>query len=420
MIKKIKSYLSIFTLFNKNAKMMLISTIIYSFGNGIFRVLFYLYILDLGFSGSFLGTLLALNFASAGISSIPAGKVCDIIGRKRSMLISTAIVSGAMLVLVTTEVKIILMVVNVLRGTAYAMRRVSRSPFMMEQSDKKERMHLFSSAASLRMFSGVAGRVLAGIVPALLLFYAGVGTDLLQNKYTMLISVLLFSLSIIPLFKIKEEVIPNKEDSLKDLKSYVKLNHPGTVKKLLINSAFIGFGAGLIVQYFNVFFDQFVGMSTFQIGVLMAVGRSTMGVTVFLLPVLVSRVGKVRSVVITQMASLPFLALMTLLNSPLGIGTAYVARTSLMNMNHPAFNNFMMEVTDKEERGTVSGWNYFARRLSREGGVLGGGAAIDRKAYLFPFYITMVCYTMGSLFYFYFFRKFKEGYEDGKWVGKDG
>ncbi len=399
---------------------MLISTIIYSFGNGIFRVLFNLYILDLGFSGSFLGTLLALNFASAGISSIPAGKVCDIIGRKRSMLISTGIVSVAMLVLVTTEVKIILMAVNVLRGTAYAMRRVSRSPFMMEQSDKEERMHLFSGAASLRMFSGVGGRVLAGIMPALMLYYAGVGTDLLQNRYTMLISVLLFSLSIIPLFKIKEKVLPdNKKESLKDLKSWIKLKHPGTVKKLLVNSAFIGFGAGLIVQYFNVFFDQFVGMSTFQIGVLMAVGRSTMGITVFLLPILVSRVGKVRSVVITQMASLPFLALMTLLSSPMGIGAAYVARTSLMNMNHPAFNNFMMEVTDKEERGTVSGWNYFARRLSRGGGVLGGGAAIDRKAYLFPFYITMICYTMGSLFYFYFFRNFKKGYEDGKWIDKD-
>ncbi len=419
MLNRIKSYLNMFTLFNRNAKMMLISTVIYSFGNGIFRVLFNLYILDLGFSGSFLGTLLALNFASAGLSSIPAGKICDVIGRKRSMLISTGVVSVAMLVLVTTEVKLVLMVVNVLRGTAYAMRRVSRSPFMMEQSDKEERMHLFSGATSLRMFSGVGGRILAGILPALMFYHAGVGTDLLQNRYTMLISVLLFSLSILPLFKIKEEVIPNKEDSLKDLKSWVKLNNPGTVKKLLINSAFIGFGAGLIVQYFNVFFDQFVGMSTFQIGVLMAVGRSTMGVTVFLLPILVSRVGKVRSVVITQLASLPFLALMTVLRSPLGVGTAYVARTSLMNMNHPAFNNFMMEVTDKEERGTVSGWNYFARRLSRGGGVLGGGYAIDKKAYIFPFYITMICYTMGSLFYFYFFRKFKKGYEDGKWIDRD-
>ena len=102
MLDRIKKYFKILTLFNENARMLLASTILYSFGVGIFRVLFNLYIIDLGFSGSFLGILLALNFASAGISAIPAGKLCDIIGRKRSMVISTAFLTVAMLVLVTT------------------------------------------------------------------------------------------------------------------------------------------------------------------------------------------------------------------------------------------------------------------------------------------------------------------------------
>ncbi len=418
MLDRIKSYLGKLTLFSKNANMLLSSTIIYSFGYGIYRVLFNLYILELGFSGAFLGNLLAVNFAAAGISSIPAGKLCDVIGRKRSMVISTAAITISLLVLITVELKSILLVANIVRGSANAMRRISRYPFLMEQSDEEERMHLFSTAASLRMFAGVGGRILAGILPALLLYYGGIGIPAVQNRAAMIITVLFIALSLIPLLKIveKREYVDKKH--LSSLKNWIKLKDPTLVKKLLVNSVLIGFGAGLIVQYFNVFFDQFVGMSRFQIGVLMAVGRSSMGVSVFLLPILVSRVGKVRSVIMTQLLSVPFLALMTILRDPYGVGAAYVMRTSLMNMNHPAFNNFMMEVTSESERGTVSGWNYFARRLSRGGGVLGGGYAIERKAYIFPFYITMICYVLGSLLYYYFFRKAKEGMKRAKWIDK--
>ncbi len=417
MLKRVKSYLGTLTLFNENAKMLLSSTILYSFGYGIFRVLFNLYILNLGFSGTFLGYILSLNFVAAGVSSIPAGKICDVVGRKKSMIVSTVAITVSMLVLITVDIKFLLLAATVVRGSASAMRRIARYPFMMEQSEEEERMHLFSTAASLRMFSGVGGRVLAGILPAVFLFYGGVGIPVIQNRMAMLITVLFMAISLIPLLKIIEERDHADGSQLTSLKNWLKLKNPDVVKKLLVNSVLIGFGAGLIVQYFNVFFDQFVGMSRFQIGVVMAVGRSTMGISVFLLPILVSRIGKVRSVVTTQLLSLPFLALMTILNSPLGIGSAYIARTSLMNMNHPAFNNFMMEVTDESERGTVSGWNYFARRLSRGGGVLGGGFAIDRKAYIFPFYITMICYVTGSLFYYYFFRKAKEGMKKAKWIG---
>jgi len=417
MLNRIKSYLGKLTLFNRNAKMLLSSTIIYSFGYGIYRVLFNLYILELGFSGAFLGNLLAVNFAAAGIVSVPAGKICDVIGRKRSMVISTALITISMLVLVSVEIKAILLFANIVRGGANAMRRISRYPFMMEQSGEEERMHLFSTAASLRMFAGVGGRVLAGILPALFLYYGGITLPAIQNRMAMLITVVFIAISIIPLLKIVEERDYVDKKHLRSLKNWIKLEDPILVKKLLVNSVLIGFGAGLIVQYFNVFFDQFIGMSRFQIGVLMAVGRSSMGVSVFLLPILVSRVGKVRSVIITQLLSVPFLALMTILKSPLGVGGAYVMRTSLMNMNHPAFNNFMMEVTPESERGTVSGWNYFARRLSRGGGVLGGGYAIGKRAYILPFYITMICYIMGSLLYYYFFRKAKEGMKNAKWLG---
>lgn len=418
MLSRVQSYFGTLKLFSRNARMLLASSVLYSFGNGIFRVLFNLYILALGFSGSFLGLLLAVYFASAGISSIPAGRLCDTIGRKRSMVISTVVVTISLLVLVTVEIKAVLIFINIVRGLSYSMRRVSRSPFMMEQSEEEERMHLFSSASSVRMFSGVGGRVLAGILPALFLFYLGVGQEVIQQRIAMVISVALFAFSIIPLLKIHEEEVPNGETSLGKLRNWFKLKNSDVVKKILVNSAFIGFGAGLIVQFFNVFFDQFVGMTTFQIGLLMAIGRSTMGVSVFLLPILVSRIGKVRSVVVTQLASLPFLALMTLLQGPWGVGLVYVSRTSLMNMNHPAFNNFMMEVTPKEERGTVSGWNYFARRLTRGFGVIGGGYAIDKKAYIFPYYITMICYALGSLSYYYFFRKAKEGMERASLVGE--
>jgi len=86
------------------------------------------------------------------------------------------------------------------------------------------------------------------------------------------------------------------------------------------------------------------------------------GVATLSAPLLARRMGHVRAIVFSQLASIPFL--LTLGFSPwLGVAvTAFWVRAALMNLGNPLYSAFAMEQVDEASRARVSsllgmGWN---------------------------------------------------------------
>lgn len=125
----------------------------------------------------------------------------------------------------------------------------------------------------------------------------------------------------------------------------------------------IALGAGFTLPLMNVFFKEGIGSSEVEIGATFAAGQAFLVVRAFLAPLLVARIGKVRSVVYTRLAAIPFILLIAF--SPdvstsfatifTVAGFSHIARLTMTNMASPVRSAFAMEILDPRERGTQVG-----------------------------------------------------------------
>jgi hypothetical protein len=123
----------------------------------------------------------------------------------------------------------------------------------------------------------------------------------------------------------------------------LKMKPSKAVLKFTLITLIIGSGSGMIVPYFNVYFTQIVHASVFATGLVFAVASLFMVAGFVAIPWLSTRVGRARSAVITQVASLPFLLLLAVTGNFLIASVAYTMRMPLMNMAMPAMTSLQTE-----------------------------------------------------------------------------
>jgi predicted MFS family arabinose efflux permease len=277
---------------------------------------------------------------------------------------------------------------------------VSIDPFMMEQSNHYERMHLFSVNAALRSFSRMVGSLLGGFLPALFAFTV-IGLTI-QYQYTLSAAALFNLIAFFPLFFIKEE-----KTLFKPAESSRKLF--SGKRTFLIQYAFcniiIGFGAGVIVPFFNVYFSQELHASAAEIGIIFSISELSMGVASLVLPFVVRKFKRVGSTVLTQALSIPFLLLILAANRLAYAFLGFFMRMTLMNMAHPAQRNFYMDEIAEQERGKANSISNFGSTISRAAGSDIGGYLIATGNFSYAFQMTSVIYVVGTALFYFFFRK---------------
>ncbi|MBU7045624.1 MAG: MFS transporter, partial [Theionarchaea archaeon] len=130
----------------------------------------------------------------------------------------------------------------------------------------------------------------------------------------------------------------------------------------------------------------------------------SIGIASLVLPFIVRRYGKVGSTVLTQMLSIPFLLLITVSSSLLYSFVGYFLRTTLMNMAHPAQQNFYMDEISEHERGKANSLSQFGSTLFRAFGSDIGGYLLATGNSSEAFQITGIIYVVGTVLFYFFFR----------------
>jgi MFS family permease len=124
------------------------------------------------------------------------------------------------------------------------------------------------------------------------------------------------------------------------------------------------------------------------------------------IPWLSGKVGRARSAVVTQIASLPFLILLAITSSFLVASVAYVMRMFLMNIAAPATTSLQMEVIRPEERGYAVGLMSMGQSFAIATSTYASGLLMAGDNYTLPFMITCLSYILGAgLMYYYFGRE---------------
>ncbi|MEW6398376.1 MAG: MFS transporter [Bacillota bacterium] len=403
----------------RNAILFLVSGAMSSVAMGAFMTTQGLYIMCLGYGEELLGLILSGRMVAGAVGALPAGMISDRYGRKPIILVTTVLVAAGWLGQAVLPRPSAMFLFSCLVGLAGTAQWVVGAPLLADNTSASDRHMFFGIQFALMTAGMMVGNLAGGALPDLLLGRPGSWLDLAARGLpagpdparaaAFRVSLMVFSLltlaSIIPALLIWESR-PVPGASRTAVADLVGLAGRAEVRGLVTYSVLIGFGAGLVIPFFNVFLSEKLGASPTVVGLILSLSNGATAVAGFLAPALVPRLGRVRTVVFTQVASIPFLLMIAVPPWLWLVGTAMFFRNALMNMSSPVAASFSMEIMAPHLRGTTSSLMRIADSLARAASSLCAGWIMARWGYDLPYVFTAALYLAASLLYYRRFREY--------------
>jgi MFS family permease len=398
--EQIKSY-------NKNIKLTFVANILTQISLGIFMIIYNFYIRELGYNELVNGKVISMTSLATALVLIPAGIISDRIGRKKLMLFG-AIATGMILFTRSiVESQSLLIFFAFGTGLASAFIQVSVIPWLSENSKPEQRVHLFSIHFAAMTAANVVGSLLGGVLTDVFSLFM---SDLDSIRYTLIIGAALFISGLIPIMKFVEnrsiKLEPSKFTGLEKVKE-----HKVSIKIILlfaIAQLMIGFGAGLVIPYLNLYFADRFSASNSLIGLVISLGQGATAIAMIIGPMVVRKLGEVKAVVVLQLLSLPFLLLTAYTQQFWLAALGFLFRQALMNAGNPIQMSLMMAKVDDSMKGLANSVNQMVFNLGWAlMGPVSTGIVLKYGSYwgyAMVFTVTAGLYLIGSTYFFIVFR----------------
>jgi len=241
---------------------------------------------------------------------------------------------------------------NWIAGLALAVHYIAIAPFLFRHTGPKERATVFAMAESVRTLATVVGAFSAGrfvtfLAPRLGSEKEALGWAVTLGGLAALCSAHFYA-------KIDEQAPALRKDQpiLPVLRQ-----HAGVLFRFACPQLLIAAGSGFCISFLSLYFKDRFALSPGEWGNLSAAGQVLMTTGFMLTPLLLSRVGFMKSIVLVELASIPFFLILAYTTSlPVAI-VAFLLRGALMNSTHPVHKNFMMQATPEGAREVQIGIN---------------------------------------------------------------
>ncbi len=388
-------------MFSRNAWLYLLGAFLIGVNFEIFQLLLNLYLKELGMGEGHIGLVNSSRAVGMMLMALPAALLLSRIQLKPVLMFASIAFATFTLGLSSTHAFPVMLMFSVLMGMAFTFSRVAAGPFYMRNSTPKERTHLFSFSFGVLLLAGMAGSQLGGRLVGAMAHLAG--DTILGYQYTLYVAIGIGLLSLIPFSLLKASTTSDEENRIN--LSLPQLRARGTFYfKISFSNFLVGLGAGLIIPFLNLYFQTKFHLSPATIGSFYFTTVLAMFVGTMAGPLLARRFGLVRTIVFTQLASIPFMLLLAYTTSVSVAFLAYVLRAGLMNIGVPITTNVSMELSDKREQGLVNALLMVAWNSSWMVSTAVGGNLIEKYGYTLTFVATSVLYVVSTLFYFWAFR----------------
>jgi MFS family permease len=400
--RSIVDYLWHIRLFSRNVRLFLTGSFLVGLTAAAGQLLFNLYLKERGADESFIGTFLSAGAFGTAVIAIPAAFVLRRIKLKMVLLTSTICYASAFLMISRLPVTNILITVSFISGMAMTFNRIAAAPFFMRNSSPKERTYIFSFNFGVMLIAGMIGSLSSGW----LVTHLSKMTDGIIGAYqwTFVIAVSLGLLALIP-FSLIRTAKPGREDRAADFSLALLRRQMKLYLKLLTPQFVVGIGAGLIIPFLNLYFRDRFGQPPDKIGFFYFAVNTTMLIGILAGPVMARKFGMVKTIVSTELISIPFMIILAFTYSlPLAFA-AFLMRGALMNMAQPIGSNFSMEMVGKSEHALVNALMTLAWTGSWMISAVIGGQLIEKYGYTLPLLIAVVLYIVSAVLYYIFFRK---------------
>lgn len=390
---------------SRNALLYLYVIAFYYVSSGAFSMLQGIYIKELNMGETFLGFILSLRILATALFSIPGAMIVNKLGKKKGILLGVLFVPITSLFQGCYENKVLILIFAALQGCAMAFIMVSEGPFFMENGTEKNRLKLFSYSFADNVFATMFGYFIFGHVSQRLNGLLGSVESL---RYSIIACSLLGLASCIFAFMIKENRVEAHGDEDYFFRKTINIIKQKNPTKFVIYNFIIGFGAGLVVPYFNVYLKYKVNATTEQIGIIMSLAQAAMGMGGLITPFMAQKYGRVKTIIICQMVSIPFLMIIAMPPSIVIVSIAMFIRNALMNMSGPIVNNMAMELVKSDERPIFASINNISVNLSRALSAVIAGIIMNHlsNGYEIPYFITAIMYLIATLYFYKSFKNF--------------
>lgn len=411
----INDYKEFFTHIPKNIKLYLSILFFATILSAAYNILFGIYLINVGFTEKVVGQILSLRTFGVALGAVPVALFAQRFNKKRTLMLGLAIMVVSSLILLNVRILWVMKVFSLCFGFGHATAMILQGPIIYENTDEGHRVMAFSMAFVFQNMAFVFGSFVLGHLSQYLALSHGTsqGNLMVLNGATFLlpIGILIASRLKGPSMTTSNRDLPMAHDFLAVFKGYAGLLK-GRTLKYLTQVALVGLGAGMIVPFFSVYLKFTLDVSDGVVGNIMAISQVGTIIGGLIVPPLAKRIGTVKTIIFCQLLSIPFLISISLPQGLIILTISFFFRSSLMNMASPLFRSIAMEITSDDNRTHMSGMISMTNNLFRSLGIFIGGYIMYKYTYNTPYYLTIICYLIGTFIIYTYF--YKDNYQDHK------
>jgi MFS family permease len=383
---------------SRDALLLFVTRSIRLFAYGSLSVVLVFYLVSLGLSESQTGLLLTLTLAGDVLISLYLTTRADRIGRRRMLLIGAALMAGAGVAFASTHNFLFLVIAGTIGVISPSGNEVG--PFLsIEQAAlshviaPQARTEVFAWYSLVGSFTTALGALSAGVITqelqkhnappvasyrAIVILYAALG---------LLLALIFARLS--PAAELDRA--QNTSPSPKGWQSFFGLTRSHRIiLKLSGLFALDAFAGGFVIQSFVAYwFYLRFGVNPVTLGLIFFWANLFAGISALLASRLASRIGLVRTMVLTHLPSNVLLILVPLMpNLSLAI-LVLLLRFSISQMDVPTRQSYTMAVVSPEERSAAAGITGVARTIGAAISPMFVGFLFSRQSLIsVPFFLA--------------------------------
>jgi MFS family permease len=402
-----EAYLEQLKSLNRDLRLFLFSsgTIGFTLLNGIFPVLFNLYLLRLGYGPAFIGSVNAAGLLAYSLSSFPAGMVARLLGVRRAMALGVTLTMAFSALLPAAELLPVhwraawLVGTQVLSTVGLALFFVNASPFMVDATGTSERNHAFSTRMVIDTASGMLGSLVGGALPGMLSTMLALPQDgPAAYRYALITGAMLSLPGVIALLLIREPEPETGGDQVVDAGALpaVPVAMLATMAAVMLLRAA---GVGTSRVFFNVYLDDGLGVSTVQIGTLFALVQLASVPAAMAMPLLAARSGLYGVVVWCSLGIAGSMLPLALVPHWAAATIGRLGTYALSAIADPALTVYQLELVPQRWRSLMAGVSSTALGVSWTLLAFGGGYLIAGLGYRTLFLAAAGLTVAGTLLF---------------------
>lgn len=348
--------------------------------------------------------LLGLTTAASGFALtliiFPAGYFAD--KYRRDYLLKAAAIIGliAMGFAFFADTLLKLVVVLTLWGLFQGLGRPSLEAIFADSVATGNRSRIYSLKHSVQQISMASGP----FVNVILFIYFGDEWDLNVLKSVLFVGVTISMLSLLSLLMFNDELSMGEEsESLPDIE-VVTNNVTKETKStkvipyfLLLSNLVIGFGAGMTIRFFPIFFLEKYHLKPVGVNFIMGLTAIFTGIASIVAQKYSVKTGRAKMIFFVQMVATGCLFAIAWFPPLILLVILFITRGALMNASQPLSRSILMDTIKKEHRGKINALEGIAWGLFWNVSAVLGGYLIEAYSYKVTFLITASVYTFGTL-----------------------